>query len=309
MNTTLRSTPKDVFLQLLSMILLYLSAIFFMTIVWQYINYSFPDNLESYYQENVFDTIRWASASLIVFFPVFLITSWAIGKDFIAVPDKRNLGFRKWLIYITLLVASITITTDLVWLIYDFYQGELTLKFTLKALTILLVTGGIFGYLLWDVNTHEYKKDANKMLAISSLFLMVVTIVAGFFIVGSPWEQRKIRFDQQRVNDLQNIQYEIINYWRNKNQLPKNLDALKNSISGYVPPVDPENESPYEYTVKGKLQFELCANFVTTSRGSKDGTPTRVPVDFYGATSSNWFHEAGRTCFDRTIDPDFQGKQ
>jgi len=127
-------------------------------------------------------------------------------------------------------------------------------------------------------------------------------IILGFFIVGTPKELRAVRIDQERVSDLQSIQWEAINYWQKKDSLPATLVALEDPISGYIAPTDPETEEDYTYEVTGPLSFTLCATFTTESR--EDGlTDYRYPVKPNG-TQESWAHGEGEKCFDRTIDPD-----
>lgn len=138
-----------------------------------------------------------------------------------------------------------------------------------------------------------------------SFFIIVIAVVAvavvgGFFFIGSPSEERARRFDERRVNDLQILQSEIINYWQLKNALPYNLDALKDDIRGFQPPQDPETNAPYEYAVTGALSFELCAVFNRGSGNSGAGAPKSMPEPY----SQNWEHTAGTICFTRIIDTD-----
>ncbi len=138
--------------------------------------------------------------------------------------------------------------------------------------------------------------------------IIAISVVAGFFIVGSPKEERLMRLDDQRIQDLQNIQWQIINYWQNKKRLPEKLTDLIDNISGFYPPLDPETKQDYTYQVTGSESFTLCANF---SRPSTSRTlyfpepelatpPTREVV----TKRDNWQHEIGMFCFDRTIDKD-----
>lgn len=137
---------------------------------------------------------------------------------------------------------------------------------------------------------------------------VAAAIIAGFFIVGSPKEERLRRFDEKRVQDLQNIQGAIVNYWQSKASLPANLDYLTDSISGFRAPVDPETGLPYTYEVKGNLSFVICADFSRPTLGETSSRPLvpkqvyRPDPYYYGPES--WVHGAGRTCFDRTIDPE-----
>ncbi len=139
--------------------------------------------------------------------------------------------------------------------------------------------------------------------------IVVAAVIAGFFIVGSPKEERLRRFDDRRIQDLQGIQSEIINYWINKGKLPENLGLLKDDIRGVVIPKDPETGSDYQYQVKGILSFSLCADFARQSLGAPVSAPKPAyPAGGYPA-DQNWDHAAGLVCFERTIDKDFYRPQ
>lgn len=154
-----QTSPKDFFLHLLAMITLYASAISFITAVFQYINISIPDPLETYfYAEGAYAAIRTALSFLIVMFPVYLITNWQLHKSYVADKSKRNIWVRKWLVYFTLFVAALIIIFDLVFLVRSLLEGELTLRFGLKLLAIFFTAASIFGYYFWDLK--RYKTDA-----------------------------------------------------------------------------------------------------------------------------------------------------
>ena len=121
------------------------------TLLLQYIDVLFPDQLNFYYQ-GMLDGIRMSSSTLVVVTPVFLLLSWLVQKELNKEPDKHEIRVRKWLMYLTLFIASITIIIDLVQLVYNFYSGELTTKFLLKVLSVLIVTGAVFFYYLWDLD-------------------------------------------------------------------------------------------------------------------------------------------------------------
>ena len=157
MENKLKTSPKDFFLHLLSMIALYITAGSFVALIFQYINIIFPDILErgSYYLRSAYSSIRWAISSLIVVFPVYLLTSWFLEKGYQKDPIKRNLRIRRWLIYFTLFAAAAIIVGDFVALIFNFLGGELTARFVLKLLTIFTVSGAVFGYYFYDIYQHK----------------------------------------------------------------------------------------------------------------------------------------------------------
>lgn len=298
-----KSFPKDVFLHLLAAITLYISAGSLIALVFQYINILFPDPLNPYHYASVTGSVRWSMAALIIVFPVYLLTSWLLNRDCQTNPEKRELKIRKWLVYFTLFLATVIIITDLVTLVYNFLGGDLTARFLLKVLTVLLVAGTVFGYYLRDLRRPLSKKEL-EVLGFMVSAVVLASVLGGFFTAGSPLKARLYRFDERRVNDLQILQREIINYWLQKDKLPAKLEDLKNNITGFEPPVDPATNSAYEYKVSGKLNFELCADFNLASPDFGVPQPAK-PRGYYGDLyDQNWSHETGKTCFERIIDPE-----
>src|SRR3989344_742136 len=266
--TSPRGTPKDVFTHLLAVLTLYVSVVAFITLWWQYINILFPDLLkyQDYYSySGIYDPIRWAMAALIIVFPIHILISWLIGREFRADPEKREVRVRKWLWYITLFASAATIIVDLITLVYNFLKGELTTQFFLKIIVILVVAGAVFGYYLWDLKKRTKPSNRPKLFAWIVSAVVLASIIYGFFLIGTPATQRARRFDEQRVNNLSVLQSELINYWQQKDELPQSLDVLRSQISGFMPPVDPETGQPYEYMVTDLLSFKLCAEFKTSS--------------------------------------------
>jgi hypothetical protein len=295
-----RNLPRDLFLHLLAIVTLYWSAISFVTLLWQYVNYFFPDTLASYYYYGgISGPMRFAISSLMIVFPVFILVSWWLNKIYAAEAAVRESRIRKWLIYLTLFIASLVIIGDLITVINIFLGGEITTRFILKAMSILLVAAFIFGYYLNDVRRDSPTKLA-KPFAIASSAIVLAAVVGAFFIVGSPQSARLMQYDQQKVSDLQQIQSQVIYYWQRKQVLPNSLEDLNDPISNYkVPIIDSQTNQLYEYRISNNMDtptFELCATF---NRESKDS-------ETYGKAdiNSNWYHSSGRVCFTRTIDKD-----
>ena len=299
MQPVRKNTPRDVFLHLFAMVTLYWSAISVITLLWQYINYFFPDALN--YNYGFSGSMRFALASLFIVFPLFLLVSWILDKIYNKELMVRESKIRKWLIYLTLFVTALVIIGDLVFTVNTFLNGELKARFILKALSVLAVAGVIFWHYLRDIISNAPVKST-KYVAIVTTAIVLVLVVGVFFIVGSPMTARSLQFDQQRTYDLQNIQSQVVNYWQRKQALPASLTDLTDSISGYTAPTDPETNMPYEYMVKDAtgLTFQLCANFKLISNTNNPKTP--VPAIYYEGAPENWNHSAGRVCFDRVID-------
>jgi len=301
-----RSTAKDVFAHLFSIVTLYVSVVAFMILGFQYIDVTFPDALNFYYT-GALDAIRGAMASLIVMWPAFVGISWFMHADAKSDSEKREIAIRKWLLYLTLFVTAITIVVDLITLVNYFLNGEITARFILKVLVVLATAVAVFAYYLWDLRTEKVgKSKIPQWTAIVASAVVVATIILGFFLVGSPAQQRKVRFDDQRVSALSTIQSQVTNYYSVKQVLPATLTDLNSSFIGYAVPADPNGGAAFEYSVSAPLTFELCATFEAESVTSSSNVTTAVPYfDGYSrAFDENWTHGVGRTCFTRTIDPD-----
>lgn len=144
---------REAFMYLLNFLTLYISAFSFGTLLFQFINRAFPDPLRQF--ESSLQAIRGATAALIIAFPIFIAISWLLRKELSADPEKRGSKIRKWLTYITLFIAAGVIIGDLITLIRTFLEGELTLRFVLKVVSIFIISGTIFGYYLWDMRKEE----------------------------------------------------------------------------------------------------------------------------------------------------------
>ncbi|HTP57017.1 MAG TPA: DUF5671 domain-containing protein [Candidatus Paceibacterota bacterium] len=297
-----QSVARDVFLYLLVIVVLTMSAVALGSMLFDFVNYYLPDIAQplcSY--SSCFGAIRTELAFLLVAFAV-LVWAWRfLQRDLAAHPEKADLKVRRWLLYLTLFVAGVTVIGDLVALINGWLQGELTVQFLLKVLAVLFIAGSVFYYFLREL--HQERHGRQKYVAWLDIVVVVAALVVGFLTVGSPVSARARNLDDRRVNDLSYIQSQIVNvYWTSKGKLPDDLDQLRDPVSGFVPPTDPESEKSYEYTKVGVLEFTLCATFSTASSGTNAAYPSTPYAVGPGQTGA-WDHAAGRVCFDRTIDP------
>lgn len=299
MNT--KVTPKDFFLWVGAMAALYGSVVSFITLIFSYINYAFPDNLD-YYVEVFSSGMRFQMATLIVLVPVTLVLMRLIRKDITAHQEKGDLWIRRWALFLTVFLAGAAVVGDLITLINYFLGGELTTRFVLKVLVLLLVAGGVFLHFLADLRGYWLQRpDRARMVGWAAGALVLATIIAGFFIMGSPAQVRLYRFDEQKVNDLQNIQWQLVDYWQRKQALPANLAELEDPISGWIAPQDPQSGDAYRYEKTNNTAFKLCATFNAESQQQNSEAET---LRAYGTIEGNFQHGAGEICFDRTIDPE-----
>lgn len=306
MENPIKTGPRDVFIHLLTIIALYASVITFGMIIFQYINIYFPDKLQLESIRFARNFIRWPLSILVIIFPFYIWLSAFAQKDLAENPEKRELKTRKWTLYFTVFATILVITGDIISLIFTFLNGELTTRFILKIVTVLLIAVAVFLYYGWNLkkNIPASQNPKMKLFVRAAIILGGATIIFGFFIAGSPQAERLRRFDDQRVNDLQNIQSQIVYYWQAKEKLPQSLDELKNDINGFTAPIDPETQESYTYKVINDKSFELCATFKTSNKEeSGDINSEAMPIKPFGITE-NWLHDQGYVCFERPIDPD-----
>lgn len=308
-SETHKSPARDVFLYLLTIVTLYLNVWALIDLLFEYVNILFPDPLNRPHGwPDPYHSIRWSMASLIIVFPVYIGLSWFLRKDIIAHPEKREMRVRKWLFHLTLFLAAVTIITDLVTLVNRFLEGELTTKFLLKVLIVLVVAGGVFAYYFWDLRRQTTPTAKPSLfLAGFATAIVLASMIGGFFIIGSPFTHRLRKFDAQRIQDLQNIHSNVIEYWKRRTKLPIALEDLQNEF-GFTAPKDPVTKAPYEYRVlavasnTATLQFELCAIFEVDPLPSQDPREKFSPPPYFPiAPYEYWNYKSGRTCFARKI--------
>ena len=153
-------TAKHFVVQLGSLISLYLSLAFFLVLAFGFINLLFPDSLDGVWQlENAASNVRLGFAMVVVFFPTYLVLTRLVNKNRRASQDTNYLGLTKWLIYLSLLIAGLTLLGDMVAVIMGFLEGELTQRFLLKALAVAVVTGAAFFYYLKDAQGYWLTRE------------------------------------------------------------------------------------------------------------------------------------------------------
>lgn len=309
-STGSRTSPKDFFLWASAVIALYLSVVSFITLLFEYINYTFPDP-NAYSGDPYSSSMRFAMAALIVLVPATLVFLRFIRGSIIEEAGKAGIWVRRWALQLTIFVMTFTILVDLITLVNYFLNGEVTMRFILKIAVVLLVAGFVFMHFLADLKGYwiKHPKKAD-LVGVAVGVVTLITIIAGFFIVGSPMAARDIRLDIQRVNDLQNVQSQVVMYYQQKQELPRSIAELADPLSYFSLPKDPVTGEDYVYRKTADLTFELCAVFARegkdmTGRGGY-GRDVAVSYPYPGpdGTLENWQHGAGEVCFTRTIDPE-----
>lgn len=289
------------------MVSFYWSVIAFILLLVEYISYAFPDTIGNIPVDPYQSGISYQMASVIVMLPIFMLLMGLIRRDIVRDPSKREIWVRRWALIFTLFVAGIAMAGDLIMLLTTFLNGEaMTTSFLLKVSVVFLVAAGVFMHFIADLqgywDTFPMRKRA---IIIAVAVLAIASVGSGFVIVGTPQQARLARYDAQKVNDLQNIQMQIQNYFQAKQKLPTAITDLTNTLAYGPMPVDPQSGAAYTYEATGALTFKLCANFNAESRGTVASIDQPVMIPVGTKAQDNWQHAAGQVCFARTIDPSF----
>lgn len=123
-----------------------------------------------------------------------------------------------------------------------------------------------------------------------------IVVLWSFALVGSPSFNRKVSADRGRINNLQQIRFEIERYFEEHNKLPEKLAYLvkrQHWAGRDFTLSDPTTKRPYEYTQSEPYFYELCAEFeLPSSAAELEQSPNR-----YWGNDDHWRHEAGHQCF------------
>lgn len=301
-----KASAVDVVINFFSFILLGIVATAVGTLYFQIVNLAFPDPLSGgwYAWSASVEAVHYATAALLIGFPLYYLAMRLWFRQFREDAGRAESKLSRWLTYLVLLVAAVTVVGDLIAIVNSLLQGEITVRFFLKALTILAIAAAIFGFYYLERKKIQYQKDIPR-----STFLnfgrgvaaaVVVGIVLGFVLGGSPADQRARSLDATRSENLANLSGCIEQYAASLGALPASLDELERSSQfNYCvsSSVDPETGAPYEYRVvtpskpqgSGMVgEFELCADFATATLG--------MATDLYGMSGVWYEHQAGRDC-------------
>lgn len=296
-SNNMNNNAKYAFYYLLSLVALIFTAISVGMIAFGIIDKTISDALAM--GRNVSDALKFAISALIIATPIFFVTQTLINKGLRSGELDKESGVRRWLTYFILLVSSVTMLGVFIGVINNFLAGEFTFSFILKAISMLIISGTVFAFFLYDIKRDNVteKNLTMKIFFGASLALIVATFVAAWFFIESPALTRAKRLDQNLVNNLNTVENAVNSYKEKHKKLPENLEELKNEKDIYLNQlslVDSENGAPIIYQKTGDKSFELCATFRTDNKNVDPRTEYS-----YGDPSK--MHEKGYQCLKGTV--------
>ncbi|MBU1289055.1 MAG: hypothetical protein KJ871_15180 [Alphaproteobacteria bacterium] len=150
-------SARQAFLYLLFFILLGIVAFSLGSLLFALIDYGFPDKAEAGgYTIRYRDAqVRSGISGVLVGTPIFLWLGYILRGARERSPELQRSRIRKWLTYLSLVIAGCTLVGDATSLVYNFLGGDLTTRFVLKSLVVGVIAGAIFTYFISDAEKGD----------------------------------------------------------------------------------------------------------------------------------------------------------
>lgn len=292
-----RGGAREAFQHLLAFASLWTWALAVVFLLLRFVDYHLPDPADPVVSPRHYWTaVRWQLAFVFVAFPAFLVFTRGTLREIARAPERGRSPIRKWLTYLTLFAAAVALGGDLITLVFRLLEGELTVRFALKVLVVLVVAGGTFIYYLIAVGDDAGRArfpSLHRTFALGATALVAGAWIWGIVLAGSPAAERGRRLDDRRVEDLQAIRSEIEMLCVERGEkgaavlkraLPADLEEVARTAKRERPGLrDPATGEPYGYEPNDGSRYRLCATFDRERRSRFE---------------PRWDHPAGRHCFE-----------
>ena len=154
-------SAREAFLYFVLFLLLGIVAWNLGSLLFALIDVAIADPLDATYADNIRQPqIRSGIAGLVVGAPLFAWLSLHIAKQRRTNPAMQRSRVRKWLTYLTLIVAACTLIGDAIALVYNFLSGDLSARLALKLLVVGGIAGAIFLYFMRDAERGDEHDQA-----------------------------------------------------------------------------------------------------------------------------------------------------
>ncbi len=148
---------RDAFLHLLAFGALYTWVTSVIALFFIYLDFAFPDpawQTRFAQLQETLSIIRLQLSIVIVAFPIFLVMWHYLLREIQRDPEKAKGGIRRWLMYLSIFVGSLTLVGDAITLIYFVLEGQMTIRVLLKAAVLFLIAGSLVLYLAMTMRSE-----------------------------------------------------------------------------------------------------------------------------------------------------------
>ena len=234
-------------------------------------------------------SVSMEMAGILVAFPLYLLVMRGMAKAAASNPERLLSGVRKWLTYIALLIAAGILLGDVVAFLAWLLRGDLTLRFVLQVITLLVLAGGVMRYYLTMLRDEVPPDRHNRIFAALAAVAVVTGLSLGSTWTGSPIRQPAFARDERRLQDIAMITREVAQRWSRRDPsiefvMPQDLAGTAQGTPLAANISDPLTRRPYEYVPGSGMHYTLCAVF-------EEPTPGGFFAD------AAWRHPKGKACF------------
>jgi len=287
---------KYAFYYLLSLAALIFTALSVQMIIFGIIDKTMVDAINFNSYSSVDAQLKFAVSALFIAAPVYFFIMRLINRGLREKELDLESPLRRWLTYFIILIASVIILGVFVGVINSFLSGELTTRFILKAVSMLVMAAIVFFYYFYDTKRQSVQKK-DKVVRWSgwaSAGLVLAVFVSAWFFVEAPSVARAKRLDQVLLNNIYQLENSVNTYYSQYNRLPATLEEIKNSDVYFDEQnmTDPETGEVIVYRIQGEKIFSFCATFRTASEENNNSRPS---------VSGDKDHAAGYDCVKGTI--------
>lgn len=136
------ASPRDALRHAVLFVALGVVCVQLGAIAFALVDRAFPDPLDA--TPPYAGGVRWAVAALVVAWPLWAWLTLGLARDAEADPGARRAAVGRWLTAAALFIAGCVVAGDLIAVLAAFLEGELTVRFVLKA----AAAGGIAAAIL-----------------------------------------------------------------------------------------------------------------------------------------------------------------
>jgi hypothetical protein len=237
---------------------------------------------------------------VIVFLPTYLTLTRYVNKQRRVSDNQDYVGLTKFLIYLSLLVAGLVLLGNLVAVIVGFLEGELTSRFLLKSLIVLITIGGAFFYYIKDAQGYWLANEKQSLAyAATATVLILSVLVTAVVHIPNPTTVRGMKADNELVSTLQNIMWQVQSYYSENDVLPATVDDAFGEFDRLP---NTSELADYAYSIESETEYRLCTTFNHDSNElNSQYRPSYEMENSITWKNSNWDFKAGEWCFGREV--------
>ena len=275
-------------------------------ILYQMIDKAFPEVsiLNAYLDMFSESSIKFGLSFIVIATPVYFVLSFLIAKLLFQGKIARDSKVRRWTTFIMLYFTFATILGDLISLVFNWFGGDMSARFFLKTIVVLVLAGCVSGYYLWNISRASFEGiqiPANRIFGSVLLGVVVVVFASSFFIVDSPALTRDKKTDTTTTSTLSGLVVRIEAAYAKSSTLPTSLSELSglNSYNSVI------QDAKITYKTSGDASYQICADF-KSSNLLDSGNPQSSALGYASLTmgsdtAADWKHDKGNKCFDKTV--------